>query len=178
MCCSVTEHTGTHTHTPLHKHTGIHKPTHIGITHSKVGGQTSESNSISIFATVGQTGRAGDTGVRVGQHQPPAPSNQRDGGGGKCRAESAGRKRTNPTGGWRDVAGGFESRKFQGLTVSLTLNRLSDQTYVFVFNRGGLPIRFPRKESCPRLFFSFTRDSLFRLCSCVCLFLFVQKIIL
>lgn len=49
------------------------------------------------------------------------------------------------------MAGGFESRKFQGLTVSLTLNRLSDQTYVFVF--PGVYQSDSEKESCPKLFF-------------------------
>lgn len=86
-CAAPLPSTQAHTHILRYTSTQAYTNPHTHITHSNVGGQTSESNSISIFATVGQTGRAGDTGVRVGQHQPPAPSNQRDGGGGKCRAE-------------------------------------------------------------------------------------------
>lgn len=86
-CAAPLPSTQAHTHILRYTSTQAYTNPHTHITHSNVGGQTSESNSISIFATVGQTGRAGDTGVRVGQHQPPAPSNQRDGVGGKCRAE-------------------------------------------------------------------------------------------
>lgn len=83
-CAAPLPSTQAHTHTPLHKHTGIHKPTH---THYTLECRWSNIGVEFDIATVGQTGRAGDTGVRVGQHQPPAPSNQRDGVGGKCRAE-------------------------------------------------------------------------------------------
>lgn len=129
-CAAPLPSTQAHTHTVRYTSTQAYTNTHTLNTRMLVVKHRSQirfrySQRPDKLGALGILGEGGTTPTTA------APSNH-----GTGKAESAGRKRTNPTGGCRDVAGGFESRKFQGLTVSLTLNRLSDQTYVFVFNRG------------------------------------------
>lgn len=154
---STHTHTHAHTHAPLHKHTGIQKCTY---THTFDTLECWWSN-IGVGFDIGSHRRTRPLkkedklalGIRARAEPTPttrlAPSNHGR-VGGMCRAE----KNKSHWGLTGDAAGGFESRKFQGLTASLTLNRLSDQTYVFVF--AGFPNPIPRKESCPKLAFFFS----------------------
>lgn len=118
-----------HAHTPLHKHTGIHKPTHTHYTlecrWSNIGVEFDIDirNGRTNWARWGYWCEGGTTPT-TGTVEPT----------GRGRRKVPGGKEQIPLGAagmWR-AASSRES--FKGF--SLTLNRLSDQTYVFVFNRG------------------------------------------